>query len=203
MFTTRFSGAPLLVAIVAIALWCGGCARYEYAIVSPPDVARHIGGDRDTVIGLLPLEYRFRSVDNYLVMRVFNPTREPVRLLGQESFVVDPHRQSHPLRGQTIAPGTYIKLIFPPPRPQLEPAGPSIGIGFGARYGYGSYRHGYWARDPFYDPYWDVPRYYTVYDGDAMYWDWSGESDVRVAMVYQQADRKPFTHEWVFRRKRV
>ena len=203
MSTTRFSVGRLLAIGFVTSACCGGCARYEYDIVRPPDVARHVGADHDTIVFIAPLEYRLRSVDNYLVMRVFNPTRAPIRLLGQESFAVDPHRQSHPLRGQTIAPGTYIKLIFPPLRPRLEPTGPSIGIGFGARYGYGWYRRGYWARDPFYDPYWDVPRYYTVYDADVFYWDWPGESDVRLAMVYQQADLKPFTHEWVFHRRRV
>jgi hypothetical protein len=64
------------------------------------------------------------------------------------------------LRGQTIAPNTLIKLIFSPPRP-YDQSSPAIGIGFGVGV---SHRLGYY--DPFYDPLWDEPRYFTYYDAN-------------------------------------
>ena len=205
-FAARCSLVPVALFVLA-GLSAGGCVRYEYDIVRPPDLARHIREDRDLIIHRPPLEYRMRSVENYLVIRVFNPTPEPIRLLGDQSFVIDPYGQSHPLQGQTIAPGTYIKLIFPPPRPQVEPTGPTIGfgvgMGFGRAWGYGPGRWGYWGYDAYYDPYWDYPRYYTVYSGNAVYWNWTGQSDVRVSMVYQRPDQKPFTQDWLFHRQRM
>jgi hypothetical protein len=60
-----------------------------------------------------PLEYSMRTVDNRLVVRVFNPTDDAIELVGPRCSVVDPDGQSHPLRTQSIAPGSFIKLIFP------------------------------------------------------------------------------------------
>ena len=77
-----------------------------------------------------------------------------------------------------------------------------MGARFGSAYHY-RYHRGYWGYDPLYEPYWDTPRYYTVYDANAIYWDWNGESDVRLSMTYQSGGQKPFTHEWVFHRRRV
>ena len=56
------------------ALFASGCAHYEYDIVAPPELARHVGGAQDEVIRADPLEYRLRSYENRLVLNVFNPT---------------------------------------------------------------------------------------------------------------------------------
>ena len=50
--------------------------------------------------------------DNRLVMRVFN--RRRMRSSSVPKRIVDPNGQSHPIRGQTIVPGSFIKLIIPP-----------------------------------------------------------------------------------------
>ena len=176
-----------------------GCARYEYDLVRPADLAQHIGSDRDTVVRISPMEYRMRSYENDLVIRIYNLTSDPIKLLGEQSDAVDPENQSHPLRSQTIAPGSFIKLILPPLRPQVQPIGPSIGIGFG----YGSaYPYGSGVFDPWSDPSWDMPRYYAVYDNN-YYWDWNDEGTVRLDLTYQRDDQKPFTQQLVFRRKKV
>src|SRR5687768_17048777 len=123
----------LLMSMLATA-----CARYEYDVVAPPQAAGHVGTKDDHRFALDPLEYRLRTVDNRLVMRVYNPTEASVTLLGARSTVVDPDGQSRPLQTQTIAPGgTFIKLIFPPPRPRYYRGGPTFGIGVGV----GAYPH--------------------------------------------------------------
>src|SRR5688572_31818 len=66
----------------------GGCARYEYDIVDPPDLAQHVGKGPVTVAAE-PLEYTLRTYDNRLVMFVENPTEDPIKLLGEDSVIVD------------------------------------------------------------------------------------------------------------------
>jgi hypothetical protein len=136
-------------------------------------------------------------VDNRLVVRVFNPTEDPIELLGDKSTVVAPTGQSHPLRGQTIAPRSHAKLILPPRRPRAyNSAGPTFGVGVGMRVD---------ARDRGYpdDHFGYAPRYVTVYDGgNALYWDWNGETEIRLTLVYQR-DEKTFRHEFVIRRQKM
>jgi hypothetical protein len=188
---------------VAISILCVlmGCARYEYQLVQPPDLAQHIDAKHDATFTLGPLRYRLRTAENHLVMRIYNQSETPIRLLGDQSFVVDPGGQSHPLQSQSCAPNSYIKLIFPPLRPQLEPTGPSIGIGIGGFVGRGPFRDGFYSG--IWDPYYDTPRYYTVYEGNSSYWDWDGEGEARLSIVFQQGQEKPFTHEFVLDRRKM
>jgi hypothetical protein len=196
--------------VLAMNLLAGGCARYEYDVVEPQDLAQHVG-KQPVTLPVEPLAYHLRSVESRLVMVVENPTGEPVKLLGDDSFVVDPDGRSHPLRSQTIAPESNIKLIFPPVRPRLEGTGPSFGIGVGV--GYSRYGHrGYYGRRGFYDPFFydDLePRYYSVVDDGTSYWDWEGETAVRVTLVYERGgeggDRRDgrISHRFVFRRGKV
>src|SRR4051794_18305945 len=97
-----------------------GCAHYEYDVTRPEEFAGHIGTNTDHGFQRAPLEYRLRTVDNHLVMRIYNPTDTALTLLGQRSSAVDPDGQSHPLNTQTISPQSFIKVILPPIRPHLE-----------------------------------------------------------------------------------
>lgn len=191
----------LLVVLAALLAMSGGCARYEYDIVHPPEAAQHVGSERDAVVALNPLVYRMRSAENHLVIRIQNPTGDRILLLGAQSFVVDPYGESHPLRAQTIGPHSFVKLILPPIPPDVAPAGPSIEFGIGAGFG-GAYRYSYGYYEPFYDPLWDRPRYYAVYNAGE-YWHWTGESDVRLDLVFARDEQKPFTHEFVFHRRKM
>lgn len=176
-----------------------GCAHYEYDITRPPELSGHVGSQTDLVVQQAPLEYRMRSVDNRLVLRIFNPTDTALTLLGQRSSVVDPTGQSHPLSTQTISPQSFVKVILPPMRPHLKRTGPSIGIGVGTMIG-SSHRHRYYHG---YNDYYDEPQYFAVYDEDnALYWDWNGETSVRLTLVYQQGD-KTFEHEFVIARRKM
>ncbi len=184
---------PLIVALSLLS----GCAHYEYDLTNPPDLARHIGGKSDEIVRVDPLEYRLRTYENRLVMSIFNPTPDPITLMGDRSYVVDPAGQSHPLRSQTIAPNTYVRLILPPMRPGYYESG-----GFSSIRGrrFGGYRAaGY---DPFF---YDEPRYYTYYDeSDNTYWTWEGESPVRLHLAYQRGgSREPFAHDFTFHRKKM
>ena len=192
--------------LIVLAFGSLGCAKYEFDLVHPPELARHVGADKPVEVTLEPLTYRLRTYESRLVMDVRNPTNAPVKVLGDQSTVVDPRGQSHPLRTQTIAPGSYIRLVLPPLRPVVEPHGPVIGIGVSGYATSGAYyRHRYLHGGVYgYDAAFDGPRYYSVYDpGDAAYWEWDGEGEARVVLVYQQGDQKPFSHELVFRRKKV
>ena len=192
-----------LIGVVLVCLAVTGCAKYEYNLVQPQDLAAHIGKNTDHVVALPPLEYRLRSYDNRLVMRIGNPTTQPISLLGERSFVVSPRGESHPLRSQTIAPNSYIKQIFPPPRPQYYHPGPTFGVGIGTSVGGFHHRHHphYHYHDPL--PY-PEPQYISVYDGadEAFYWDWEGQSEASMTLVYRSGADE-FKHEFTFRRQKM
>jgi len=181
----------------------GGCAHFEYELTSPADLSRHIGFKEDEVIQRDPLEYRLRAVEDRLVMSIYNPTNDSIGLLGDRSYVVSPGGQSHPIRSQTIAPHTFIKLILPPMRPFYQDSGPTFGIGIGLSSGYG-YR-GYRRYDSFYHGFYDYgyPRYISYYDpADATYWNWEGESDVRIHLVFER-NKETFAQDFAFHRKKM
>lgn len=188
----------MLLGLLCVLL--GGCATYEYQLVRPPELSGHIGRGTDQVVRLEPLEYRLRSMDNRLVMRIFNLADEPVELIGPKCSVVDPSGQSHPLPSLSIAPGSFIKQIFPPPRPRVyDPHyGPTWGVGVGM----GVRVDARQKETP--APTAHVrPIYLDVYDeADARYWEWKGEGEARVMLVYRKGDQE-IRHDFLFRRKKM
>ena len=172
-----------------------GCAHYEYDLVRPPDLAQHIGSNEDAVVTVQPLRYRMRTVDDSLVVRIYNSTTQPVQLLGGQSTAVDPQGQSHPLHTQSIAPNSFIKLILPPPAPDVQPSGPTIGFGLGVGRGF----YGGGAYDAWGDPY---PRAYANPAASPYYWTWPGEGDARLELTFQTANQPIFTQSFLFHRRR-
>ena len=78
---------------------------------------------------------------------------------------------------------------------------------------YNSWPFGFWGHgyDPaFYGPcgpygpyYYDSPRYFVLMDEDnAYYWDFKGEGECRLVLVYTRAG-KEFTHEFLYRRQKI
>jgi hypothetical protein len=179
--------------------WLVGCTTYEYEITQPVDLSQHIGGQEDATFRREPLEYRLRSVENRLVMRIYNHTPDSMTLVGERSFAVDESGQSHPLRTVTLAPQSFIKLILPPPPPVIERTGPSIGIGIGG--GFGDARRRGYPYDPEYGFY-GGPRYFTVYDDHQFYWDWKGDTEVRLTLVFDRGGTT-FQHDYVIKRKKM
>ena len=187
----------LLLALLPLA----GCAHYEFDLVEPRDLANHIGRKESTqaVVDRAPLTYVMRSVEGRLVMHVENRSDAPIELLGDRSYVVDPGEQSHPLPTFTIAPDSYVKLIFPPMREYYR-TNPSFGFGIGVGFSRASHNRGYdvgtgvgyGTGEPVY-----------LADGPAnLYWDWEGETSARVRLTYRRTD-ETFVHEFVFQRRKM
>ena len=196
---------PTILLAAALLALGGGCARYEYDLLQPADFAGHVGSRSWTAFQRDDLEYRLRTSDNRLVALVYNRGERTIKLSGADSAAVDPRGESHPLQGRTIPRDSYIKLIFPPPRPQVRSYGPTfafgVGVGYSRRFG-GPYRDGLGFGSGMYD---DVePRYYSVYDpNDRTYFVWPGGSDLRLLLAYEPEAGDPFRHEFVFRRRRM
>lgn len=172
--------------------------RYEYDIVQPPELARHVGGERESTLVRGPLVYGMQSYQNHLVIRVHNPTSQPVELVGGRSYVVDPQRQSHALDEQTIAPQSFIKLVLPPVEPEVAPVGPSIGFGLGIGSAWGP-RYDFWLDGPLFVR----PRYYAAADIEDRFWKWEGETNVRLSLTFIPAGQAPITHLFVFHRRKM
>jgi hypothetical protein len=186
---------PIGMLLLLVACISGGCVRYEYDIVQPPELRQHVGENADVVFSRTPLVYRLRSYENHLVIQIQNPTPQPIQLLGGQSYIVDPQGQSHPLAMVTIAPEAFIKLILPPVPPEPVPTGPTIGIGFVVD-----------AREAPAAPSlirseWVRPSYAVDLAND--YWSWEGETDVRASFTFRQGDQSPFTHAFVFHRRKM
>lgn len=174
-------------------LFLTGCAKYEYELVRPEAHARHIGSKSPQVFTIDPLEYQLQTAESRLVMLVYNHTETPVELLGGKSYIVTPQSESKPLRTATIAPGSFIKFIMPPFRPRVERVGPSIGFGFGMSSGGGSgVGVGVGSGD----------TYYSYTEDSAYFWEWSGETDVRLNITYKQGEQE-FTHDFLFHRVKM
>jgi hypothetical protein len=57
--------------------------------------------------------------------------------------------------------------------------------------------------NPDVDPRDDHPRYYSIYDGnDPIFWDWQGETEVKLMLVFRRGNDQ-FQHEFVFHRKKM
>jgi hypothetical protein len=189
-----------LIALFAL-LGVTGCAHAEFDILQPPDLAQHVGTKEWVTAPRPSVDYRMIAYEDHLVIHAYNHTGQNLILLAEQSTVVDPAGQSHPLplRNQTILPNSFAKLILPPVRPQLVPTGPAINIGFGATYGsaYPYHYHGgryYYGYGYGYSPYWyEPPRYYVVYGGDdsSLYWPWPDGGQVRLVLTYVRPDAPP------------
>src|SRR5690606_11013003 len=112
-----------LAACVILLLTAVGCARYEYIVDYPPEAAGLVPAKEDRVVDVPPLTYRFQEYSQRLVVRVYNGTSQPVELAGDRSVLVDPTGESRRLASQAIAPASFMKLILPPLKPRVHPAG--------------------------------------------------------------------------------
>jgi len=189
-----------------LTLLAAGCAQYEYDLVQPQTLARHIG-KTEISVPVDPLIYRLQTIESHLVMGIQNPTDDPIMLIGDRSAIVDPQGQSHGLMSRTIAPHSFIRFVLPP-FPNVYEWDNDYWVG---GYGYGGY--GY-RRGPrrFYRGYYGGiygggfyggPGYVAVYDSsDPAYFDWSGETDVRMNLKFDRAG-KQFDHSFVFHRRKA
>lgn len=187
---------PLLVFLLLAA----GCASYEYDVVEPPQFFGHVTPKIEHTVSRPPLEYELRVRDNRLVMRVINNASGAITLSGTQSTVVDPEGRSRPLPTLTIAPGSFIQLTFPPPRPRVYyNTGPTFGVGAGTVIMRSDASD--LPRSPAVRT--GQPVYLRIADDDSViFWDWNGEGEIRLLLVYQQGP-ETFTHDFVIRRIRM
>ena len=182
---------------LAAAILLGGCARYEFVLVEPSQLAGTIGKEGFPV-PYEPLTYRLAKRHDRIAMTISNSTDSPVMLVGNKSYVVDPGGQTRPLIGGTIAPRSHIGL-FLPPEPQVYRAGPILGPGFGYYYGSGPYfgpGFGY-----YYEPFYALPMYYYL-ENAPHYWEWK-TGQVQMRLFYEQTHTNTFEHHFVFLRQKV
>jgi hypothetical protein len=191
---------PLIPSLLVSLACLTGCAHYEFDLVRPADLARHVGEDREQVLSVPPLEYHMQAYEGRLVLRIFNHTGEIIFLQGGKSSVGDPEGESHPLRDLTIVPDSWIKLILPPLRPQAEAYGPDVGFGFGVVGDRGDAFYPNFEGDPYY---YDAPRSYSASPvGDSRFWEWDGQTDVRLILFFQRKSGD-FHQEFTFHRRRM
>lgn len=198
--------------------WCSrclsasGCAQYQFVLVEP--VERIITERRNEVVPLEPMEYRLASLDNeFLVVRVINPSDAVMEFVDDRTYVVDPDGETHRLGGAIIAPHASITIVLPPPpRVYQVHSRYSSYWHFGHDRWYGRawpywppHRFGFRGyRDPFYYGYggfYDFPRTYYVTEYPPGYWEWETRR-VRLHLAYRQGE-KTFEQQLVFLRRRV
>jgi hypothetical protein len=169
-----------------LCLLCSGCASYEYELTQPPP-GKHIGADDFVTLDFKPLRYRLRTVENRLVMLIDNPTADSILLVGERSVIVDPAGGSHPLLSQTIAPGTYIKLILPPFAREVYESNPTL------------YSGGVLVQPGAFD--W-AGTYEVFDDSDATFFRWEGETDLRMTLCFED-NKRLFQQTLAFGRRKV
>ncbi len=180
--------------VLALLWMIGGCARYEYQLKQPADWSRHIGPQVQR-IDEPPLGFVMQTYENRLVLQIENHAAETVKLIGGDSWLISPDGQTRSLADQTIAPGSFIKLILPPVRPRAEPSGPTIGFGIGGSTG-GRIGTGVGVGTTF-----GRNRVYIV-DEEA-YWDWDGGRDVKLKLSFALPDGKTLTRQLLIERQKM
>jgi hypothetical protein len=190
------------VAILTLALLSpAGCAVYQFELIEPRELAQVI--DEPVRFAIAPVEYlAVPSRDAArLALRIENITGEPLGLIGERSWLVDPLGESHAVRGATIAPYSHVTLMLPAEPIVVESFRPrfGVGVGMGRFHRRGAFGIGAWNRYPYDD--WHAGRRFYVYDPDRAYWRWR-EGLVRLRFAYEQAGDF-HEHDLAFERVRV
>lgn len=191
-----------LTSLAVSVLLLSSCATYQYRIVEPPVAAGPLSRQEAIVFPWHPLEYQAIQAHDRLGLLIVNPTDDPVMLLGERSYVVDPTGETHaPMRSRSIAPRSRITMALPP-APTYAPARPRVGIGVGVSSGYrgagfGTGLYSQWAGYPYWGGY---PHYVHVQDGGP-FWRWT-TGTVRMRLAFEQFGER-FIHDFTFERVRV
>jgi hypothetical protein len=186
------------ILLTSLLLWLAsstGCARYQYSLVRPAESAQMIERRDEIFVQWMPLDYGFRDLNRALGVRIANVSDDPITLIGERSYVVDPRGETHPMHGGTIAPHSFIAFTLPPmAQVYAAPAGPRFGIGMGVGRARGGTFIGTGVGTTW------GPGYHGHY-ATVSPWTWI-TGDVRVRAVYEIAGER-FEHDFVFRRERV
>lgn len=188
-------------ALAAVWLMTAGCARYQYVLVEPGGGEQAIVPKKRLVVPVEPITYRLGTDDGYLLVRVANPTDEPIRIVGEASYVVDPEGETHPLGGGTIAPHAYVDLALPPPPTVYHGYTGYSGFGWGyGRWG-GPYGWRGWGYPyGWYDPWYYGPSSYTVEVYGPHNWEWK-TGTARLHLTFERGQERFQQDLAVLRRK--
>ena len=159
-----------------------GCTSYNFQITKPENLAALIS-ESPHELRTPNLTYRMQAMENRLVILAFNETDKTNRVMGDRSFVVDPNGASHPLRSQSIAPHSHVKLILPPLYPPFPQPYPRFEIEFNSDGMYHSRNN---------EP--TPVQYLGIYEeSDSYYWKWDGQASIRLSITCQREDGTQFT----------
>ena len=173
---------PLLLISAALA----GCKSYEYHVARPSGVAQPIT-KQPVVVTYEPLEYRLARQNGRLNVRITNPTDDRVVMLGNRSYVIDPHGESHSVRSMVIGPHSYVSMLLPPAPIIFTSYG--WGGGWGWAWGWGPYPPG----DPFYFDYYPPPVLNTWVTTP---YDWMWDTGPAKIRLTYESNRKTFDHDF-------
>lgn len=178
----------LLPAVLLASLLAGvGCTSYHHRLTEPTELACDIRAE-DAVTRLFPMRYLWNTVEDRLVVRIFNDGESNVLLDGERSVLVDPAGQSRPLRSQTIASGSYARLVLPPYRSAEYAPGPTMSIGFGVS----SVGAGHRAPR-------SVPAAMVIVHDHETRWDWPAGTTIRLQLHFT-CGQETFDHAFVLER---
>ena len=152
-----------------------------------PGQSPQLIGEQPVTVVYEPLRYHVSRHDEQLVLQIENPTANPVNLVGQKSYVVDPAGESRPIRGRSIAPHSYVQMRLPPTRQTMT----TYGYGPGYYGPYGPYW--YYPYGPYYYPYTYAQSFELVTPYD---WKWQ-QGDVRLQLSYSY-QATSFEHQFLF-----
>lgn len=170
---------PLLL---LLPLLLTGCVKYEYDLIQP--IQQHIGQE-PVALELSPVRYEFVADDSQLVVAMHNLTDTTLTLRQEKSYVIDKKGATRAVRGMAIAPRSYIRMIFPPPRPYVRDDSPRVGFGFGA-YDGGGMATGVGVGTGYNGPVQNLD--------ENLYWEWNGQGQVRFHFVFSD-DQTTWEHD--------
>jgi hypothetical protein len=171
-------------AFLFTSLLCTACTDYDYT-VNPGGqaAATAIQPGNETRLDIPPLQYHMQTAGGRLVVFIYNPTPEPIKMVGSKSTVTDPDGLAHPMVSQLVPPNASIKMIIPPELPESSREADTGGAS---------------APGPFAAN--DQPGYIlpsgpdNVTPGppalnDPHYWTWSTPGPVHLSLTFQTPER--------------
>ncbi len=181
----------LYAAVLTALITFTGCAVYQFRLAEPVEHAATIDQEGMT-FDLDPLHYHLYEHGSRLGLRISNPGSEPITLLGERSYLIDPEGETRAILGGTIGPHSYITEVLPPQVEAIR-SGPRFGVGIGVGTGYS--RIGVGGYHSSFD------RYPSSVRQTLPIWRWNTGA-VRLHLIYELADDR-FAHELLVERERV
>src|SRR5262245_38812870 len=112
--------STLLLPLVVAAF--SACQPYAYRVLAPAGFSESIVALQTITVPYDPLQYSLVRQHGSLNLQITNPADDRIMLLGEQSYLIDPHGRIHPLRGNMLEPHSTISLLLPPKPASVEGA---------------------------------------------------------------------------------